>query len=372
MHTGPAVNAGPRPLLRIENLTRHFPIMQGVFRRQVGTVKAVDGLDFEIPEGETLGLVGESGCGKSTTGRVILRLHPATAGRIEFGGEDITALEGEALRRLRRRMQMIFQDPQDSLNPRMTAGGIVGEPLREHGTARGKALAERVEALFESVGLDPRFTNRYPHEFSGGQRQRIGVARALALDPEFIVCDEPIAALDVSIQAQVVNLLEDLQERLGLTYLFISHDLGMIPPHRGSGGGDVPRQDRRARPERRAVPRAAPPLYPGAALRGADPRPRARSEARAHHPHRRRAEPRGPAVRLPLQHPMPAGGAGVLRPRAGVARAPPRPPGRLPLRGVSAKRPRARGRRRFGKGNAARAGDRGTDFERADTAGFTT
>ena len=223
-----AVNGGPRPLLRVENLTRHFPIMQGVFRRQVGTVKAVDGLDFEILEGETLGLVGESGCGKSTTGRVVLRLHPATAGRIEFGGEDITALEGEALRRLRRRMQMIFQDPQDSLNPRMTAGGIVGEPLREHGTARGKALAERVEALFESVGLDPRFTNRYPHEFSGGQRQRIGVARALALDPEFIVCDEPIAALDVSIQAQVVNLLEDLQERLGLTYLFISHDLGMI------------------------------------------------------------------------------------------------------------------------------------------------
>ena len=220
--------AAARPLLRVENLTRHFPIMQGVFRRQVGTVKAVDGLDFEILEGETLGLVGESGCGKSTTGRVVLRLHPATAGRIEFGGEDITALEGEALRRLRRRMQMIFQDPQDSLNPRMTAGGIVGEPLREHGTARGKALAERVEMLFESVGLDPRFTNRYPHEFSGGQRQRIGVARALALDPEFIVCDEPIAALDVSIQAQVVNLLEDLQERLGLTYLFISHDLGMI------------------------------------------------------------------------------------------------------------------------------------------------
>ena len=218
----------PEPLLRVERLTRHFPIMQGVFRRQVGTVKAVDGLDFEILEGETLGLVGESGCGKSTAGRAILRLHPATAGRIEFRGEDITALEGEALRRLRRRMQMIFQDPQDSLNPRMTAGGIVGEPLREHETARGKALAERVEALFESVGLDPRFTNRYPHEFSGGQRQRIGVARALALDPEFIVCDEPIAALDVSIQAQVVNLLEDLQERLGLTYLFISHDLGMI------------------------------------------------------------------------------------------------------------------------------------------------
>ena len=216
------------PLLAVENLTRHFPIMQGVFRRQVGTVKAVDGLDFVIHERETLGLVGESGCGKSTAGRVILRLHDATAGRIVFRGTDITRIEGEALRRLRPRMQMIFQDPQDSLNPRMTVGSILGEPLLEHGVARAGALRERVEALLESVGLDPGFTNRYPHEFSGGQRQRIGVARALALDPEFIVCDEPIAALDVSIQAQVVNLLEDLQERLGLTYLFISHDLGMI------------------------------------------------------------------------------------------------------------------------------------------------
>ena len=216
------------PLLAVENLTRHFPIMQGVFRRQVGTVKAVDGLDFVIHERETLGLVGESGCGKSTAGRVILRLHDATAGRIVFRGTDITRIEGEALRRLRPRMQMIFQDPQDSLNPRMTVGSILGEPLLEHGVARAGALRKRVEALLESVGLDPGFTNRYPHEFSGGQRQRIGVARALALDPEFIVCDEPIAALDVSIQAQVVNLLEDLQERLGLTYLFISHDLGMI------------------------------------------------------------------------------------------------------------------------------------------------
>ena len=222
------MNTDAPPLLAVENLTRHFPIMQGVFRRQVGTVKAVDGLDFVIHERETLGLVGESGCGKSTAGRVILRLHDATAGRIVFRGTDITRIEGEALRRLRPRMQMIFQDPQDSLNPRMTVGSIVGEPLLEHGVARAGALRERVEALLESVGLDPGFTNRYPHEFSGGQRQRIGVARALALDPEFIVCDEPIAALDVSIQAQVVNLLEDLQERLGLTYLFISHDLGMI------------------------------------------------------------------------------------------------------------------------------------------------
>ena len=217
-----------QPLLAVQGLTKHFPVMRGVLRRQVGSVKAVDGLDFEIRERETLGLVGESGCGKSTAGRVILRLHDATAGRIVFRGTDITTLEGEALRRLRPRMQMVFQDPQDSLNPRMTVGSIVGEPLVEHGTAKGKALRDRVEALLDAVGLDPGFANRYPHEFSGGQRQRIGVARALALNPEFIVCDEPIAALDVSIQAQVVNLLEDLQERLGLTYLFISHDLSMI------------------------------------------------------------------------------------------------------------------------------------------------
>ena len=217
-----------QPLLAVENLTKHFPIMRGVFRRQVGTVKAVDGLDFEIRERETLGLVGESGCGKSTAGRVILRLHAATTGRIVFRGTDITSLEGEALRRLRPRMQMIFQDPQDSLNPRMTVGSIIGEPLLEHGTVKTRALQARVEELLDAVGLDPGFTNRYPHEFSGGQRQRIGVARALALNPEFIVCDEPIAALDVSIQAQVVNLLEELQDRLGLTYLFISHDLSMI------------------------------------------------------------------------------------------------------------------------------------------------
>ena len=216
------------PLLAVENLTKHFPVMRGVLRRRVGAVRAVDGLDFAIQPRETLGLVGESGCGKSTAGRVILRLDSATAGRVIFRGEDITALRGEALRRLRPHMQMIFQDPQDSLNPRMTVGSIVGEPLREHGAAAGASLRARVEALLEAVGLDPAFANRYPHEFSGGQRQRIGVARALALKPAFIVCDEPIAALDVSIQAQVVNLLKELQERFGLTYLFISHDLRMV------------------------------------------------------------------------------------------------------------------------------------------------
>ncbi len=225
--TSPAADR-PEPLVAVENLTKHFPIRHGVFRRQVGSVRAVDGLDFEISERETLGLVGESGCGKSTAGRVILRLHDATSGRISFRGQDIGGIRGEPLRLLRRRMQMVFQDPQDSLNPRMTVGRIVGEPLVEHGVAKGRALDERVDELLDAVGLSPRFANRYPHEFSGGQRQRIGIARALALEPEFIVCDEPIAALDVSIQAQVVNLLQDLQERRGLTYLFISHDLGMV------------------------------------------------------------------------------------------------------------------------------------------------
>ena len=192
-HTGSQSIATSAPvLLEVENLAKHFPVMRGVFRRQVGSVRAVDGVDFQIRERETLGLVGESGCGKSTAGRVILRLHDPTAGRIAFRGEDIGGVRGESLRRLRRRMQMIFQDPQDSLNPRMTVGSIVGEPLVEHGVAKGRALDGRVDGLLDAVGLSARFANRYPHEFSGGQRQRIGIARALALEPEFIVCDEPV------------------------------------------------------------------------------------------------------------------------------------------------------------------------------------
>ena len=215
-------------LLRVEGLKKYFPIMHGVFRRKIGDIKAVDGVTFDIYKGETLGLVGESGCGKSTTGRVILQLFPVTEGKILFDAQDLTQLHGEDLRRIRPKMQMIFQDPHASLNPRMTVGSIISEPLYEHRAARGKNLRIRVEELLDLVGLNPSHANRYPHEFSGGQRQRIGIARALALNPEFIVCDEPIAALDVSIQAQVVNLLEDLQAEFGLTYLFISHDLSMI------------------------------------------------------------------------------------------------------------------------------------------------
>ena len=216
-------------LVSVENLRMHFPIVKGIFRRQVGAIKAVDGLNFDIYQRETLALAGESGCGKSTTGRLILQLYRATEGKVLFGGEDITEFKGEKLRRMRTRMQMIFQDPQASLNPRMTVGSIVGEPLDEHNVVRGGSQKKkRVEELLDAVGLNPSYASRYPHEFSGGQRQRIGIARALALNPEFIVCDEPIAALDVSIQAQVVNLLEDLQQSLGLTYLFISHDLSMI------------------------------------------------------------------------------------------------------------------------------------------------
>lgn len=215
-------------LVSVKGLKKHFPIMKGVFRRQVGSVRAVDGVSFDIYKGETLGLVGESGSGKSTAGRVILQLDDATEGQVEFEGVELTTTHGNKLRSLRPRMQMIFQDPHASLNPRMTVARIVGEPLTEHNAAKGEDRRKRIEELLSLVGLEPKHANRYPHEFSGGQRQRIGIARAIALNPDFIVADEPIAALDVSIQAQVVNLLEDLQQVLGLTYLFISHDLSMV------------------------------------------------------------------------------------------------------------------------------------------------
>jgi len=221
-------DANARKLVEIRDLKMHFPIFGGVLRRRVGEVRAVDGVSFDIFEGETLGLVGESGCGKSTCGRAILRLYDITSGSIRIDGEEIGTAGQHDLRTKRPKMQMVFQDPQASLNPRMTVASIIGEPLDEHTNLSKSEKLGRIYELMDAVGLNRNFANRYPHEFSGGQRQRIGIARALALNPKFIVCDEPIAALDVSIQAQVVNLLEDLQKKFGLTYLFISHDLSMV------------------------------------------------------------------------------------------------------------------------------------------------
>src|SRR3712207_519537 len=217
------------PLLRVENLKMYFPIKSGiVLDRHVGDIKAVDDVSFEIRRGETLGLVGESGCGKSTVGRALLRLYEPTGGRIVFDGQDVTNLGEAELRPLRRRMQIVFQDPFASLNPRHSVGRMVGEPLRVHGLARGRNAPRRVRELLEIVGLPADAASRYPHEFSGGQRQRIGLARALALNPDFVVADEPVSALDVSIQAQIINLLENLQHEFDLTYLFIAHDLAVV------------------------------------------------------------------------------------------------------------------------------------------------
>jgi oligopeptide transport system ATP-binding protein len=218
-----------RTLLRVENLKKYFPIHSGlIISRQVGAVKAVDGVSFSVKEGETLGLVGESGCGKSTTGRAILQLHKPSAGKVYFYEDELTSMTPFQLRHLRPKMQMIFQDPYSSLNPRHTVGNIVGEPLLIHGYGTESEIKKRVVDLLDMVGLKAVHYNRFPHEFSGGQRQRVGIARALALNPQFIVCDEPISALDVSIQAQVINLLQDLQKELNLTYLFIAHDLSMV------------------------------------------------------------------------------------------------------------------------------------------------
>jgi oligopeptide transport system ATP-binding protein len=216
-------------LLQVKDLHKHFPVRSGLlFERKVGEVKAVDGVSFDVAEGETLGLVGESGSGKSTTGYCILQLLKPTSGSIVFEGTELTQLRREALRRMRREMQIVFQDPYSSLDPRMTVGDIVGEPLIVHGIGTRRDRSVRIRELLDTVGFNPSYTNRYPHEFSGGQRQRIGIARALALSPKLIVCDEPVSALDVSIQAQILNLLKDLQHDLALTYLFIAHDLAVV------------------------------------------------------------------------------------------------------------------------------------------------
>ncbi len=218
----------PANLVEVDDVKVHFPIRAGIFQTTKATVKAVDGVTFDVRRGETLGLVGESGCGKSTIGRAMIRLRDATSGTVRFDGLDLGTMSSSDLRRTRRRMQIIFQDPYGSLDPRMTVGSIIAEPIETHNLAEGDAKRDRIADLLRLVGLDPQYVSRYPHEFSGGQRQRIGVARALAVEPEFIVCDEPISALDVSIQAQVLNLLTDLKKRLGLTYLFVAHDLSVV------------------------------------------------------------------------------------------------------------------------------------------------
>ncbi len=215
-------------LIKVENLKMYFPVLAGVFRSKIADVKAVDDVSFYIKKGETLGLVGESGCGKTTTGRSILQLYKATAGTIDFEGNDLTKLKGESMRRMRRNMQLIFQDPYASLDPRMTAGDIIGEPLLVHNMVNKAGYAEQVNELLSMVELEPRMSVRYPHEFSGGQRQRLGIARALAVRPKFIVCDEPVSALDVSIQAQIIKLLMRLKDEFNLTYLFIAHDLSVV------------------------------------------------------------------------------------------------------------------------------------------------
>lgn len=216
-------------LVDVKGLRMYFPVTAGLLiQRKIADVRAVDGLDFNVKSGETLGLVGESGCGKSTTGRAVLQLYRPTAGTVNFAGTELTTLKGSDLRRFRRRMQMIFQDPFSSLNPRMSVAQIIGEPMAIHGLYKGAERRDRIQYIMQAVGLNPVFARRYPHEFSGGQRQRIGIGRALAVEPDFIVCDEPVSALDVSIQAQVINLLEDLQGEFGLTYLFIAHDLAVV------------------------------------------------------------------------------------------------------------------------------------------------
>ncbi len=215
-------------LLSVQGLVKHFPIYRGVFRRHVASVRAVDGISFDVFKGEAFGLVGESGCGKSTAGRTILQLYKPTDGKVIFDGVELTTLGDEKLRRMRRKAQMIFQDPYASLNPRMTIGQIIAEPMLVHGLATRRDVSEKVKEYLKIVRLNPNFASRFPHEFSGGQRQRVGIARALALQPDFIVCDEPISALDVSIQAQIVNLMEELQQKFSLTYLFIAHDLSMV------------------------------------------------------------------------------------------------------------------------------------------------
>ena len=348
------------PLVKVTGVKKYFPITQGIiFQREVGRVHAVDGVDLEVQPGETLGIVGETGCGKSTLARLICRLLPVTEGTIEFDGQDITNMKGNQLRQLRREIQMIFQDPYSSLNPRKRVGAIIGDPFEIHGLADGKELKKRVQELMEIVGLNPEHYNRFPAEFSGGQRQRIGVARALALRPKLVICDEPVSALDVSIQAQVINLLEDLQNEFKLTYVFIAHDLSVVRHVSDRVGVMYLGKVVELADAQPALRRAQAPLHRGAAVGDPGARPGRDPAAGTGDPARGRALADRPAVGLPVPPPLPQG-PGALRPRGAAAGAQgQRRPGRLPLPPGAGREPgQGQGGHRAGGGDrpaAARA-----------------
>ena len=342
------------PILEVENLKMYFPVKSaGIIRRTVGHVQAVDGVSFQVPAGSSLGLVGESGCGKSTTGRLITRLYQPTGGSINFDGTRIDQLSKRDMKPMRQDVQMIFQDPYSSLNPRHTVGSIVSAPLLVHNVLPKKQVLGRVQELLEVVGLNPEHYNRYPNEFSGGQRQRIGIARALALQPKLLVADEPVSALDVSIQAQVINLLQDLQKEFDIAFLFIAHDLGDRAALLSRGSRDVPRQDRRDRRPGDPLRAPAAPLHAGAAVgRARREAGRDRRPAGADPPRGRRAEPDQPAVGLPVPHALPDRPGDLRQARAAAAADRAASEGGLPLPGTARRPPepaghdRVAGRRR--------------------------
>ena len=340
-------------LLRVENLEKHFPITRGViFQKEIGRVRAVDGVSFSVERGETLGVVGESGCGKSTMARCIMRLLDPTGGKVIFDGQDITKIRGGDLMKVRRELMMVFQDPYASLNVRKRVGSIIGEALEVHKIGTAAENKARVQELLDVVGLNPEHYNRFPHEFSGGQRQRIGVARALAIRPKLIVCDEPVSALDVSVQAQILNLLKQLQRDFDLTYVFIAHDLDVVRHISDNVAVMYLGQDRRDRARADAVRPAPAPVHGRPALGRAHPEPRRRPRPEADRPGRRRPEPDQPAQRLPVPPALPAVPAGRVRRRGAAARGQGhREPGGVPLparvvadgRPAPARRPGRRG-----------------------------